>query len=76
MATRFRISKKDTIKAYAVSESNGKILSTLYDVGFTTVSEVKNSLLRKIPFFGGKKISIRITNQDKESYKEFVINVN
>jgi hypothetical protein len=37
---------------------------------------VKNSLLRKIVYFEGKKISIRITNEKKETYKNFVVKVN
>ena len=73
---RFRISEDDTIKAVAVSEKTGKLLSSLYDSGFSTISEVKNSLLRKIIYFEGKKISIRITNEKKETYKNFVVKVN
>ena len=72
----FKIAKKDCIKAFAVSNTTGKILSSVYDSGFTTISEVQSTLLRKIPFFGGKKINIQITNLDKEKYKSFDISVN
>ena len=69
----FRVGKKDCIKAFAISGTTGKILSSVYDSGFTKVSEIQSELLRKIPYFGGNKINIQITNIDKEKHKSFDI---
>jgi hypothetical protein len=73
---RFRIKENDTIKATACSEKTRKILSSVYDSGFTTIKEVQNALIRKIPYFNGKKINITITNLEKEQSKNYTINVN
>jgi hypothetical protein len=72
----FRIKEKDTIKATACSEQTRKILSSVYDSGFTTIKQVENALIRKIPYFDGKKINITITNLEKEQSKNYTINVN
>lgn len=72
---RFRISKLDTIKASAVS-SDGKLLSSLYDSGFSRIKAVEYVLLAKIPHYAGKEIEVRITNQDEETFKSYTIKVN
>lgn len=73
--SRFRIKYSDDIKAVACSEK-GKLLATIYDSGFTTIGQVESALIRKIPFYSGRKISISMTNLDKEINKGYVINVN
>ena len=72
--TKFRISKNDEIKATA-SGSAG-LLSSVYDSQFTTIGEVIGVLLRKIPYYSGKKIDIEIWNITKDKVKYFSINVN
>ena len=71
---RFRISKNDEIKATA-SSSEG-LLSSLYDSQFTTIGEVVGVLLRKIPYYSGKKIEVKIWNITKDEVKNLTINVN
>jgi hypothetical protein len=73
---KFRIKRIETIKGTACSEKTGKILSSIYDSGFTTIKEVERTLIRKIPYFDGKKINITITNIEKEISKNYTINVN
>jgi hypothetical protein len=73
---KFRIKNCETVKATASSEKTGKLLSSLYDGGFTTIKAVERALIRKIPHFEGKKINITITNLDKEISKNYTINVN
>ena len=73
---RFRIRKKDTIKATISSVMTRKILSSVYDSGFTTISEVEAALIRKIPHFEGKEVLITITNIDKEESKQYTIKTN
>lgn len=76
MKKRFRIKETDTIKATATSVQTRKLLSSIYDSGFTSIDEVKDILLSKIPYFGGKKIDISILNIDKDECKNLTINVN
>ena len=71
---RFRISKNDEIKATA-SGSAG-LLSSLYDSQFTTIGEVIGVLLRKIPYYSGGKIEVKIWNITKDEVKNLTINVN
>ena len=73
-AKRFRISRNDEIKATA-SGSDG-LLSSVYDSQFTTIGEVIGVLLRKIPYYSGKKIEVEIWNITKEEVKNLSINVN
>lgn len=72
---RFRIREDDTVKATAVSD-NRKLLSSVYDGGFTTIKEVEAALIRKIPYYSGNKIVISILNIDKDEYKDYTIKVN
>ena len=71
---RFRISKNDEIKATAIGSSG--LLSSVYDSQFTTIGEVIGVLLRKIPYYSGGKIDVKIWNITKDEVKNFSINVN
>ena len=71
----FRISKNDEIKARALSENNN-LLALVYDSGFTTINEVINVLMSKIPYTSGKKITIVITNVTKETVKYIYQTIN
>ena len=71
----FRISKNDVIKARVLSENNN-LLALVYDSGFTTINEVVNVLMSKIPYTSSKKITIVITNTTKETVKYIDKNIN
>ena len=71
---RFRIAKNDEIKATA-SGSDG-LLSSLYDSQFTTIGEVVGVLMRKIPYYSGKKIDVKIWNMTNDKVKDLTVNVN
>ena len=60
------MTRRDTIKAY-VSDSEGKLLASVYDSGFTTIGQVKRALISKIPYSSSKTLKFQITNQDKET---------
>ena len=72
---RFRISKNDEIKATACA-IEGVLLASLYDSQFTTIGEVIGVLLRKIPYYSGKKIEVKIWNITTDKVKDLTINVN
>ena len=72
---RFRISKNDEIKATACAIS-GDLLASLYDSQFTTIGEVIGVLLRKIPYYSGKKIEVKIWNITTDKVKYLTVNVN
>jgi hypothetical protein len=74
MKTRFRISKNDTVKA--TLSGNGKLIATLYDSNFTTISEVYGTLCRKVPYFSGQKVECHITIPEKEKSIYFTKKVN
>ena len=74
MRTRFKISKNDTIKAFV--HANNKLLASVYDSGFTTINEVVNRLISKIPYTNSKKLEISIHNNDKEQSKYITKKVN
>ena len=71
---RFRISKNDEIKATATGSTG--LLSSLYDSQFTTIGEVVGVLMRKIPYYSGGKIEVKIWNITKDEVKNLSINVN
>ena len=73
--TRFRISKNDTVKAF-MSDSNGKLLSSLYDSQFTTISEVVSVLMGKVAHIPTKRVNITIYNEDKDNVKHLTKLVN
>ena len=72
---RFRISKNDEIKATACT-INGGLLASLYDSQFTTIGEVLGVLIRKIPYYSGKKIEVKIWNITTDKVKYLTVNVN
>ena len=72
---RFRISKNDEIKATASAVSGG-LLSSVYDSQFTTIGEVIGVLLRKIPYYSGKKIEVKIWNVTTDKIKYMTVSVN
>ena len=72
---RFRISKNDEIKATACA-ADGDLLSSVYDSQFTTIGEVIGVLMRKIPYYSGKKIEVKIWNVTKDQIKYLTVNVN
>lgn len=63
---RFRIAQNDTITANLYSPS-GKLLTTIYDSGYTRISQVESALLRKCcnPPRG---TNFSIKNEDKGTY--------
>lgn len=69
-----RINKNDEIKATATGK-NG-ILTTLYDSGFSTIKEIENALVRKIPHYSGTEINITITNINKQEAKNYTVKTN
>ena len=72
---RFRISKNDEIKATACGVS-GDLLSSVYDSQFTTIGEVIGVLMRKIPYYSGKKIEVKIWSITEDEIKYLTVNVN
>ena len=73
---RFRIKSRDTIKATACCSVSRKLLSSVYDSGFTTIESVKSALMRKIPYYNGSVIDVSIVNTDEETYKSIRVRVN
>ena len=71
---RFRISKNDEVKATACT-IEGVLLSSLYDSQFTTIGEVVGVLMRKIPYYSGKKIEVKIWNMTTDKIKYLTVNV-
>lgn len=76
MTRRFRIKEGDTINAYAVSPHSGKILSSIYDSGYSRIKQVEKMLISKIPYYAGKQIEIRITNESEKTFKSYTIKSN
>ena len=72
---RFRISKNDEIKATACA-ADGDLLSSVYDSQFTTIGEVIGVLMRKIPYYSGKKIEVKIWNVTTDKIKYLTVSVN
>ena len=72
---RFRISKNDEIKATACAIDGG-LLASVYDSQFTAIGEVVGVLIRKIPYYSGKKIEVKIWNITNDKVKYLTINVN
>lgn len=76
MKTRFRIKENDTIKASCSNKETGKFLSSVYDSGFTTISQVESALIRKVPHTSAKNIDIYIVNQSEQTSKTYTKKVN
>jgi hypothetical protein len=74
--SRFRIKANDTIKASCSNKETGKFLSSIYDSGFTTIGQVENALMRKIPYTNAKHIDICIVNQVEQTSKTYTKKVN
>lgn len=66
MATRFRISSNDTVTAQLFNK-NGKLLTQIYDSGFTRISQVKSALLTKC-CNPPRETKFSILNEDKQTY--------
>ena len=69
MKTRVRIREKDTVKAYLTK--GGKLIASLYDSGFTTVSQVIATLDNKVSDYnkGKGELYYSILNEDKGEHK-------
>ena len=66
--------KTDEIKVSAISFTTGKLLCTISDDNFTTISEVKSAIINKIPkSFEGLKIIINIHNLTVGSYNTYIV---
>ena len=72
---RFRISKNDEIKAIACAVGGG-LLYNVYDSQFTTIGEVIGEQKKKIPYYSGKKIEVKIWNITTDKVKYLTANVN
>lgn len=67
MKTKFRVSANDTIKAMIFS--NNKLVSQLYDSGFTTINQVKTTLKNKLNDYNKKgSFTYSILNETKDTY--------
>lgn len=66
MATRFRITESTTIKA-SLYNSEGKLLTTIYDSGYTRLSQVESALLSKC-CNPPRETSFSILNEDQNTY--------
>ena len=73
---RFRIKENDTVRATATNEEARKLLASLYDSGFTTIEQIKDTLLRKIPYTNARKLNICIVNENEQTSKTFNVLVN
>lgn len=69
MKSYFRIAKGDTIKA-TMCVADGRLLASLYDSNFRTISGVISALLEKVPLgCNAKHFDICIVNVYKEQVK-------
>lgn len=75
---RFKISKGDTVigTVSSLGTNNDHLLASVYDSGFSTINQVIGALNRKIAFYGGNKLSYRITIPEKELVKYIIKKVN
>jgi len=64
--TRFRITYNDDIKAYLL-DKQGNLLTSIYDSGYTRISQVKQALLNKC-CNPPKGVDITISNVEKYTY--------
>lgn len=72
---RFRLAYNDTVRAYLYN-SKGQIIATLYDSGYTTIKQVETALLKKVPYYSGKRIDVSTANDTKGTYKMYKRTVN
>ena len=66
MKTKFRIGKDDTITAYLYAPT-GRLLTTIYDSGYTNLEQVENALLRKC-CHPPRETKFSVTNETKQTY--------
>ena len=66
MKTRFRVNRNDTVKIQLV-DKGGKLLTTLYDSGFTTIRQCYNAVLSKC-CNPPQETRFNIYNEDKDTY--------
>ena len=66
MKTRFRVNRNDTVKAQLV-DKEGKLLTSLYDSGFTTIKQCYNAVLSKC-CNPPKETRFNIYNEDQDTY--------
>ena len=66
MKTRFRVNRNDTVKIQLV-DKGGKLLTTLYDSGFTTIKQCYNAVLSKC-CNPPKETGFNIYNEDQDTY--------
>ena len=66
MKTRFRVNRNDTVKVQLV-DKEGKLLTSLYDSGFTTIKQCYNAVLSKC-CNPPKEIRFNIYNKDQDTY--------
>lgn len=66
MKTRFRIKANDSLKLQLLNKE-GKLLTTIYDSGFTKLSQCKEALLNKC-CNPPRKTFFSIYNEEKDKY--------
>ena len=66
MKTRFRVNRNDTVKIQLV-DKEGKLLTSLYDSGFTTIRQCYNAALSKC-CNPPKETRFNIYNEDQDTY--------
>lgn len=66
MATKFRITQGSTIKA-KLFDSEGNLLTTIYDSGYTRLDQVQSALLSKC-CNPPKRTYFSVLNEDQDTY--------
>lgn len=66
MKTRFRVNRNDTVRIKLV-DKEGKLLTSLYDSGFTTIKQCYNAVLSKC-CNPPKNTKFSIYNEDQNTY--------
>lgn len=64
--TRFRVKANDCLKLQLL-DKEGKLLTTIYDSGFTTLNQCKNALLNKC-CNPPKNTTFSVYNQENDTY--------
>jgi len=70
-----RVEIKDTIRASAYGD-DGKLISNLYKSGFTGIKQIMEELIRKVPYYSGKRLRFVIQNDDSKEVSIKFKNVN
>jgi len=73
MKTRFKISRKDTIKATIQNLDSGKLLASIKDKDFNSVTNVITTLKTRLNC-NDCKVLINITNETKQTFKSIETN--